>query len=866
MDVIGPVLLLATTDATSRDVLGSELRRRYGADYEVVVCADYAHARAILEGLRRWDRPVALIIGYYGPHDREGLDFLRRAYQLHPAAKRAVAVTWGDFASARAGLHRDLPRSRRAARWCGRSGPATRSSTVPSPTPSTTGTSRRASGFEAIRLIGEQRDERTHSLRDSFGRNHIPVGFHQVGTEATDRMIAGLGLEDPELPVVVLSFTSPPTTLVNPTDLEIADAFGLMAPLPADRVYDVVVVGAGPSGLAAAVYASSEGLSTLVIEQQAVGGQAGTSSLIRNYPGFSRGVSGAHLAYRSFQQAWMFGTEYSFMRQVEGLGVEGDLRTVSMSDGSVARGRSVVVATGVDYRRLDVPELEELVGRGRLLRRRGLRGALDDGGAGVRRGRRQLGGPGRAAPREVRPARHAARARPVAGRQHVGVPHRPARRHPQRDDPLPDRGPGRPRGRRLPGGGHGGRPGRGGRRGARGRRPLRPDRIGAAHVVAARRGASATRPASCTPARQDATRGGGDQAMRLPLETTMPGVFAIGDVRAGSIKRVATAVGDGATVISLDPRLPRRAPVMTMLDQDVRLAPAMRRLLLVAAALVFLAGLQLYVFPLRTADWFAWTIDVPMTAVFLGAAYWSSAVLEVAGARSAGWSRARLAVWTVLVFTTLTLVVTLVHLDKFHLGAEHPGSARAVTVGWLAVYAVVPVVMVALLVLQTRQVRTAAALVPTARDRPPAPLRALLVAARRRAAGPRDRTAAGPGRGRRAVAMAAHRADRPGGRRVAGRPRLGRRALPPDRRPPVDPAAGSHRRRVRGAPGGGAGAVRRRPDLVRPARGRVRGGAGRDRAWPAGSWSPPAAAPPDLDGPVPACARAARPRRCSSAA
>ena len=159
-------------------------------------------------------------------------------------------------------------------------------------------------GFEAVRLIGEQRDERTHALRDSFGRNHIPVAFHQVGTEATDRMLAGLGLEDPALPVVVLSFTSPPTTLVDPTDLEIADAFGLMAPLSADRVYDVVVVGAGPSGLAAAVYASSEGLSTLVIEQQAVGGQAGTSSLIRNYPGFSRGVSGAHLAYRSFQQAW----------------------------------------------------------------------------------------------------------------------------------------------------------------------------------------------------------------------------------------------------------------------------------------------------------------------------------------------------------------------------------------------------------------------------------------------------------------------------------------------------------------------------------------------------------------------------------
>jgi hypothetical protein len=119
----------------------------------------------------------------------------------------------------------------------------------------------------------------------------------------------------------------------------------------------------------------------------------------------------------------------------------------------------------------------------------------------------------------------------------------------------------------------------------------------------------------------------------------------------------------------------------------------LRRLLLVAAFLVFLAGLQLFVFPRRTADWFAWTIEPPMTAVFLGAAYWSSAVLEIAGALAPGWHRARLAVGSVFVFTTLTLVVTLVHLDRFHLGAEHPSSARAVTWGWLAIYAAVPVLM-----------------------------------------------------------------------------------------------------------------------------------------------------------------------------
>ncbi|MGK7221745.1 hypothetical protein ACSNO4_02995 [Kocuria flava] len=136
--------------------------------------------------------------------------------------------------------------------------------------------------------------------------------------------------------------------------------------------------------------------------------------------------------------------------------------------------------------------------------------------------------------------------------------------------------------------------------------------------------------------------------------------------------------------------------------------PALRVLLRVAAVLVFLAGVVLFVFPLRTADWFAWTVAPPMTAVFLGAAYWSSAVLEAAGARSAGWDRARLAVWPVLVFTTLTLGVTLLHLDRFHLGPEHPPLARTAAWAWLVIYALVPVAMLAAAALQLRAARSPA--------------------------------------------------------------------------------------------------------------------------------------------------------------
>jgi hypothetical protein len=130
---------------------------------------------------------------------------------------------------------------------------------------------------------------------------------------------------------------------------------------------------------------------------------------------------------------------------------------------------------------------------------------------------------------------------------------------------------------------------------------------------------------------------------------------------------------------------------------------SVRALLLVAAGLVLLAGIPLFVFPLRTQEWFAWTVASPMTAVFLGASYWASAVLEVTGARARTWPRARISVPAVAVFTVLTLVATLLHLPMFHLGADQPGPTRAVTVLWVAVYVLVPVAMLALLVRQRRR-------------------------------------------------------------------------------------------------------------------------------------------------------------------
>jgi thioredoxin reductase (NADPH) len=543
-----PVMLLATSDDGSRAILDGELRRRYAADYEVVTTGSYDHARAILDGLRHWGRDVAMILACYTPSDRDGLTFLRRARSIHPSAKRVVVTPWGHFESAadvfrtiaegHAELQLQRPERPRDEEFHGAI------TDVLDDWHLTMG-----SGFEAVRLIGRS-DERTHNLRDAFGRNHIPIGYYAADTEAGRRMLEGLELVDPELPVLVLEFTAPPTTLVNPTDIEIADAFGLMTPPSAEKLYDVVIIGAGPAGLAAAVYAASEGLSTLVIERQAVGGQAGTSSLIRNYPGFSRGISGTHLAFRSFQQAWSFGAEFVFMREAVGLAAEGPERIVSLSDGSTVRGRSVIVASGVDYRRLGLPGLEEMIGRGVYYG-----AAVTEAPAMAGRPVFVVGGGNSAGQAALHLAKYAKQVSllvrsdslassmsdyligQLQSTRNVEIRYRTAVVGGAAVDGcldsvdlqhLDDE-----RIERLP---------------ARGLFVLigsRPHTAWLEGVVERDPGGYVRTGADVESASPDLDRS------PLPHETSMPGVFAIGDTRRGSVKRVATAVGDGAGVIQL---------------------------------------------------------------------------------------------------------------------------------------------------------------------------------------------------------------------------------------------------------------------------------------------------------------------------
>jgi thioredoxin reductase (NADPH) len=212
-------------------------------------------------------------------------------------------------------------------------------------------------GMELIYVLGEDQAPRSNEIRELLTRNGIPFGFYQVGSAPANRLIEEHGAKIAALPTI---FLHDGAVLVNPTDAQIMDAVGENSH---ELSCDVAVVGAGPAGLTAAVYAGSEGLRTLVVERHVVGGQAGASSLIRNYLGFPRGISGAELTQRAYQQAWLFGAKFVFAREVTGLRSRGARKMLILSDGREIVAKAVVVATGAKYRRLDVSSLERFVGR-----------------------------------------------------------------------------------------------------------------------------------------------------------------------------------------------------------------------------------------------------------------------------------------------------------------------------------------------------------------------------------------------------------------------------------------------------------------------------------------------------------------------
>jgi len=353
-----PVILVVDDDPESLASLRDALTRRFGADYRVVSNVSARAALEDLERIRALGESVALIIADQWMPEIEGIELLGRAHEIHPAAQRALLVDWGDRAAAPTILqgcafgqlenylrkpwfppevHLYPAIGEFLAEWTRAHGPR----------------------MELVRVIGDDPSRRSHDVRAFLERSGIPHGFSAADSDAGRAALKEVGLDGSRLPVVVLLDGH---ALIDPSNTEISDALG--ATNLEERDCDLAIVGAGPAGLAAAVYGASEGLVTIVVEREAVGGQAGTSSLIRNYLGFPRGISGGELAQRASEQAWLFGTKFVFAREGFRLRAAGASRILTLSDGIEITARAVILATGARYRRLDVPGAERLTGAG----------------------------------------------------------------------------------------------------------------------------------------------------------------------------------------------------------------------------------------------------------------------------------------------------------------------------------------------------------------------------------------------------------------------------------------------------------------------------------------------------------------------
>jgi thioredoxin reductase (NADPH) len=383
-----------------------------------------------------------------------------------------------------------------------------------------------------------------------FSRNRVPTGFYEASSPAGQELLAGLGLERPELPVVVLRFRPDSPVLTDPSAMDIAAAFGLLEPVDGGTLADVAVVGAGPAGLSAAVYAASEGLRTVVVEPLAMGGQAGTSSLIRNYLGFPRGVSGSRLAASAYQQAWSFGATFIWSRSMVGLTSRDGEHTVHLSDGATLRARTVVVATGAEWRRLEVPALEAFLGRGFFYG-----AAVSEARAMAGRTVFVVGGGNSAGQAAVHLARYADRVT-VLARHGLAATMSDYLVHEIHEAPNIDV---RARVGIVDGGG--------GRvletvviedLDTHERETVRADAV---FVLIGSLPASGCLGDEVAKDRAGFVLTGPDLDGASPgwpldrppmlLETSVPGVFAAGDVRSGSVKRVASGVGSGAIAVQL---------------------------------------------------------------------------------------------------------------------------------------------------------------------------------------------------------------------------------------------------------------------------------------------------------------------------
>lgn len=358
----GPKSLIVTVDPEADPRLADELQRRYAHDYRILNDTSSEAARERLRRASESGDRVALLIIDRSVADCE--DLFATAQELHSSCKRLLLIRFGEWADT------DVAETIRRAMALGSIDYyALRPWTSPDELFHRTLTELlhefARSDVEAPReltVVGVTGSARAYEVRNQLARNGIPHNFWPSDSIEGKRILENVGHAGSTEPIVVLLDGR---VLVDPHEGELALAYGVaIAVQDTEQTHDVAVIGAGPSGLSAAVYAASEGLSALVVEREAIGGQAGASSKIRNYLGFARGLSGAELAQRAYQQAWVFGANFVMTRNVDELAKGEDCYVLKLSDATSLKARSVILAMGVAYRRLGIPELEPLEGAG----------------------------------------------------------------------------------------------------------------------------------------------------------------------------------------------------------------------------------------------------------------------------------------------------------------------------------------------------------------------------------------------------------------------------------------------------------------------------------------------------------------------
>lgn len=352
-----PVIFVVDDNANTRKVVARDLDSRYAQRYRTIQAASGSNALETLRQLRDESEPVALILSSQSLPDMNGAEFLAQAHEYHPVARRALLTPFSEKESAIKAIEKFRlddylitpchPPEQKLypavndllADWQARTHPP----------------------VAGVRVVGSRFSPEAHQIRDFLARNCVP--FEWLDIEHDDEARQLLSTDDQKasrLPIVILPDG---TQLSQPTAVELAEEIGLKVH-PDDDFYDLVIIGGGPAGLASSVYGASEGLHTIMVERRAPGGQAVLSSMIENYLGFPAGLSGADLARRAVAQAKKFEAEIVSPQVVTNLRVDGSSRIVTLSDGSELRCHVVLLATGVEWRRLDVPGLDKLIGAG----------------------------------------------------------------------------------------------------------------------------------------------------------------------------------------------------------------------------------------------------------------------------------------------------------------------------------------------------------------------------------------------------------------------------------------------------------------------------------------------------------------------